>query len=108
MADRVSETLQEKIKELKQALRDADDVTQSWTQKYQTQKQKSDDHEQHIELLNTQQTLHLNTIKEKDDEILVKEEKHQELMGIYIKAETTVHEARQGEKKAKLMVVSLK
>ena len=45
MADRVSETLQEKIKELKQALRDADDVTQSWTQKYQTQKQKSDDHE---------------------------------------------------------------
>ena len=108
MADRVSETLQEKIKELKQALRDADDVTQSWTQKYQTQKQKSDDHEQHIELLNTQQTLHLNTIKEKDDEILVKDEKHQELMGIYIKAETTVHEARQGEKKAKLMVVSLK
>ena len=31
MAERVAETLQDKIKELKQALRDADDVTQSWT-----------------------------------------------------------------------------
>ena len=46
-------------------------------------------------------------IKEKDDEILVKDEKHEELMGIYIKAETSVHEARQGEKKAKQMVISL-
>ena len=51
--------------------------------------------------------MHLSTIKEKDDEILVKDEKHEELMGIYIKAETSVHEARQGEKRAKQMVISL-
>ena len=51
VSDRVIESLQTKISELKALNREADDLTQSWTSKYQMEKQKTIDQKQEIELL---------------------------------------------------------
>ena len=51
VSDRVIESLQTKVSELKALNREADDLTQSWTSKYQMERQKTIDQKQEIELL---------------------------------------------------------